>query len=107
MCCSGIDSALQPLLDTVEQEVSTSEQHEQTGETMTEGERTTVTYNIDMSDNLTFSEQNSHEVSSIMCFNFERHLLYLDQSAKIFFLVYGIGMIILDDWDILPTIVRK
>ena len=64
MCCSGIDSALQPLLDTVEQEVSTSEQLEQTGETMAEGERTTVTYNIDLSENLTFSEQDSHEVSS-------------------------------------------
>ena len=64
MYCSGIDSALQPLLDTVEQEVSTSEQLEQTGETMAEGERTTVTYNIDMSENLTFSEQDSHEVSN-------------------------------------------
>ena len=64
MYCSGIDSALQPLLDTVEQEVSTTEQHEQTGETMTEGEGTTLTYNIDMSENLTFSEQDSHEVSN-------------------------------------------
>ena len=64
MYCSGIDSALQPLLDTVEHEVSTTEQHEQTGETMTEGEGTTLTYNIDMSENLTFSEQDSHEVSN-------------------------------------------